>query len=63
MSDNLVKVETHQVETLRNDLHNYEEVVEAAKTATNVQKTMTLKEALRSYPQAAAWSILLSTAM
>lgn len=51
------------VETMRQQLGDYDNVVAGARYATNAEHSMTLREGLRKYPKAIAWSMLLSTAM
>ena len=59
------KVTTQQniLEDVQNEIENYGDVVDGARNATQFEKRMTLKEGLRRYPKAVAWSFLLSTAM
>ena len=63
MSEHAVKVDSQLAAEVQADISNYDEVVDAARNATAVEKRMTLMEGLRRYPRAAGWSILLSTAM
>jgi len=48
---------------MRQQLGDYDNVVAGARYATNAEHSMTLREGLRKYPKAIAWSMLLSTAM
>ncbi|KAK4686595.1 MFS transporter, SP family, general alpha glucoside:H+ symporter, partial [Tremellales sp. Uapishka_1] len=59
------KITTEQgvLEDVQQDIDNYNEVVSAARNASDTEKHMTLREGLRRYPRAVFWSILLSTAI
>ncbi|KAL1405339.1 hypothetical protein Q8F55_008970 [Vanrija albida] len=47
----------------RNGIADYDQVVEDAKVATATEQSMTIREGLRRYPKAIAWSMLLSAAV
>jgi len=59
------KVGTGQArqDEVQGQIENYDDVVVGARKATENQKTMSFKVGIRRYPQAVAWSVLLSTAM
>ena len=48
---------------VRGEIDNYDDVVAGARTSADNEKNMTIKEGIKRYPKAMAWSILLSTAM
>ncbi|KAL7420667.1 hypothetical protein Q5752_004618 [Cryptotrichosporon argae] len=61
--DNKVQADQAVVDNLHHELEHYSEVVNSARAATQNEKQMTLREGLRRYPKAIAWSVLLSTAL
>lgn len=58
-----VGAEIQVVENVRREIDDYDNVVAEARQATEDQHAMTLREGLRRYPKAVAWSMLLSTAI
>jgi SP family general alpha glucoside:H+ symporter-like MFS transporter len=58
-----VGAEIEVVENVRREIADYDNVVAEARRETEDQQSMTLREGLRRYPKAAAWSILLSTSI
>ncbi|GAA5890472.1 hypothetical protein JCM8208_004884 [Rhodotorula glutinis] len=61
--DNTVKADEGVANAVKNQLDDYDAVVEEAKIATAAQHSLTLREGFRRYPAAMAWSILLSSAL
>ncbi|WWC59866.1 uncharacterized protein I303_102428 [Kwoniella dejecticola CBS 10117] len=59
----LVTTEQNVLDNIKQEIANYDEVVDSARAAVDAEKSLTLREALRRYPKAAGWSILLSTAI
>ncbi|WWD16321.1 hypothetical protein CI109_100747 [Kwoniella shandongensis] len=59
------KVTTEQtvLDQVRSEIDDYNAVVESARAAVDAEHNMTLKEALKRYPQAVGWSVLLSAAI
>ncbi|BGP23453.1 hypothetical protein JCM10295v2_002349 [Rhodotorula toruloides] len=58
-----VGAEIEVVENVRREIADYDNVVAEARRESEDQQSMTLREGLRRYPKAAAWSMLLSTAI
>ena len=48
---------------LKHQFDNYDQLVEDARAATEAERSMGLWEALKRYPNAIGWSMLLSTAI
>lgn len=48
---------------LRDDIADYDRVVEDARKATESEHHLSIMQGLRKYPKACAWSMLLSTAI
>ena len=61
--DNTVKADEGVANAVKNQLDDYDAVVEEAKLATAAQHSLTLREGFRRYPAAMAWSVLLSSAL
>lgn len=61
--DNKVTADLDVLNNVQDQIANYNDVVDGAKLATESEKNMSFKVAIRRYPKAVLWSILLSTAM
>lgn len=61
--DRTVTRDSSAVENLKGEIGDYDAVVEEARDASQIEQTMTVREAARLYPKAIAWSMLLSTAI
>ncbi|WVR08820.1 hypothetical protein IAU60_005878 [Kwoniella sp. DSM 27419] len=59
------KVTTDQaiLDSIRHEIDDYNGVVESARAAVEAEHDMTFREALRKYPAAVGWSVLLSAAI
>ncbi|KAF2658296.1 MFS alpha-glucoside transporter-like protein [Lophiostoma macrostomum CBS 122681] len=62
-SNSIVHVDTEQVRKMSATVPDFVGLTEDAARATKSEQSMTLMQALRLYPKAAGWSILLSTAI
>ncbi|OXL07598.1 MFS transporter, SP family, general alpha glucoside:H+ symporter [Cryptococcus neoformans Gb118] len=58
-------VTTEQVvlDRVKGDIDDYEDVVQSARQGMESEKALSLRESLRRYPRAVAWSVLLSTSL
>ncbi|KAM0790380.1 hypothetical protein ACM66B_003262 [Microbotryomycetes sp. NB124-2] len=61
--DRTVTRDSSAIEALKGEIQDYSAVVDEARDASELEQTMTLREGLRLYPKAIAWSMLLSTAI
>lgn len=63
--EEVVAVEDHKMQGMANKMGETEFVgmLDDARDATNMEHSMTIREAVRLYPYACAWSILASTAL
>lgn len=62
---NKVTANTDHLEDVRAQLGNkdYDAIIAEAQQHQDAEHTLTLKQALRRYPKAVAWSVILSGAM
>lgn len=61
--DYKVTTDINVVENVQANIANYDDVVSEARQASNVEKSMSFREAVKRYPSAVGWSLLLSTAI
>lgn len=56
---------TEQVilDRIKGDIDDYDDVVQSARQGMESEKALSLRESLRRYPRAVAWSVLLSTSL
>ncbi|OXH30015.1 MFS transporter, SP family, general alpha glucoside:H+ symporter, partial [Cryptococcus neoformans] len=60
-----VPIATEQVvlDRVKDDIDDYDDVVQSARQGMESEKALSLRESLRRYPRAVAWSVLLSTSL
>lgn len=61
--DRVISRDSDDVKVLKDQISDYDAVVDEARDASQLEQTMTLREGIRLYPAAIAWSVLLSTAI
>lgn len=61
--DRIVSRDSDDVKVLKEQISDYDAVVEEAREASQLEQTMTLMQGIKLYPAAIAWSVLLSTAI
>lgn len=63
MSNGPITTEQVVLDHVKGDIEDYDDVVQSARQGMESEKSLSLKESLRRYPRAVAWSVLLSTSL
>lgn len=63
MSNDPITTEQAVLDNVKGDFEVYDDVVQSARQGMESEKSLSLKESLRRYPRAVAWSVLLSTSL
>jgi SP family general alpha glucoside:H+ symporter-like MFS transporter len=61
--ERVVSRDAEDIDALKRDIDDYEQVVNDARGASDQERKLTLREGIKLYPAAIAWSVLLSTAI
>lgn len=58
-----ISADSHHLDQVRSEFPDYEALVAEARDAQDAEKAMTFREALRRYPKAIGWSMVISAAI
>lgn len=61
--ERVISRDAEDIDALKHDIADHDRVVEDARGASDLERKMTLREGIKMYPAAIAWSVLLSTAI